>query len=180
MGALRATWTDDLIVVDSREQDPLFPSAERATLVTGDYSVTGYTETIAVERKSAADLFSSLGGPGGRNRKRLLRAFRRLSLMPWGAFVVEATPNGLFHTRQFGRITPAHAMGTLLRWSGVYRVPVWFADNHSVAAGLVKSYLRLAWEEVNRPRHDRPECPCGGGRIVEHDMRWAHEETLPR
>ena len=166
-------WTDDLIRVDTREITPLFPEATRATLATGDYSVVGYTSTIAVERKSANDLFSSLGGTGGRNRKRLLRAFRRLSLMPWGAFVVEATPAGLFQTRQYGAITPAHAIGTLLRWGGVYRVPVWFTDDHSTAAGIVKAYLRLAWEETVAPRHDKPACPCGGGKIVEHDSRWA-------
>ena len=177
--ASKVVWSDNLILVDTREQEPLFPDAGRATLTTGDYSVVGHTSTIAVERKSAADLFSSLGGPGGRNRKRLLRAFRRLSLMPWGAFVVEATPLGLVHTRQYGAITPAHAIGTLLRWSGVYRVPVFFTDDHSTAAGIVKVYLRLAWEESGARRHDRPVCPCGGGKIVEHDMRWAHEETLP-
>lgn len=170
-------WDDGLIVVDSREQLSYWPEARQVTLMTGDYSVAGYEGAIAVERKSANDLFSSLGGTAGANRKRLLRAFRRLSLMPFGAFVVESSIKGLYGVRRFGRITPAHAVGTLTRWSAVYRVPVIWADDRTTGKAMTKLHLRLAWEELQAKRHDPPVCPCGGGAIVPHDDRWVHEEV---
>lgn len=165
---MASKWNDSLIVVDTREQEPYWPLATRVTLATGDYSVAGYENSIAVERKSAADLFGSLGGKSGARRERLLRAIRRLSMMPWGAMVVESTPSGLFAARRYGRITPAHALGAVLRWSGRYRVPVYFCEGRVSAKSLVKTYLRLAWEESNAMKHDTPTCPCGGGAVVPH------------
>lgn len=166
-----AKWEDSLIVVDSREQEPYWTGAVRAALKTGDYSVAGYEDKIAIERKSPQDLLGSLGGKKGARRARLLREFRRLSLMPWGAFLVESTAGGLYTVPRFGRITPAHAIGTLLRWGGRYRVPVWFCAGRAEGKSICRSYLRLAWEELTNPRHDTPQCPCGGGMIVEHEPR---------
>jgi ERCC4-type nuclease len=56
------------IVVDTREQNPLQFTASAnvtgivtKTLPVGDYSLLGYEHNIAVERKSATDLFGTLG-----------------------------------------------------------------------------------------------------------------------
>lgn len=64
------------IVVDTREQTPyefatmvcdkadgggpLYVPTLRAGLPTGDYSLAGYEDMVAVERKSLADLFGTL------------------------------------------------------------------------------------------------------------------------
>ncbi len=51
-------------VIDTREQTPLTLSpllSMRATLTTGDYSVRGLENVIAIERKSLSDLVSCLG-----------------------------------------------------------------------------------------------------------------------
>ncbi len=43
------------IVIDSREQRPYqFPGAVVKTLPTGDYSIVGLTDRVAIERKSKA------------------------------------------------------------------------------------------------------------------------------
>jgi ERCC4-type nuclease len=51
------------ILIDTREQRPLdFGSqlTRRATLATGDYSVEGLADSVAIERKSLADLTVAL------------------------------------------------------------------------------------------------------------------------
>ena len=66
------------ILVDTREQRPWqFPHCfmtESATLATGDYSVKGLTDEVAIERKSLADLLACVG----RERDRFEREVHRL------------------------------------------------------------------------------------------------------
>ena len=51
-------------IVDTREQRPLNLAplrTEAGTLVTGDYSVKGLVEVVAIERKSLPDLLACIG-----------------------------------------------------------------------------------------------------------------------
>ena len=54
--------TPELIVaIDTREQKPYrFPRSEVKTLASGDYSVVGLEDRIAIERKTKEDAYSSL------------------------------------------------------------------------------------------------------------------------
>lgn len=65
------------IVVDTREQKPLWKECadvERGTLKTGDYSIKGFENKFAIERKSLSDLYGTLGGGNARFKKELERA----------------------------------------------------------------------------------------------------------
>ncbi|QDP57870.1 MAG: putative ERCC4 domain-containing protein [Prokaryotic dsDNA virus sp.] len=63
------------IVVDSREQKPLWKkNLIVKKLDVGDYSIEGYENKIAIERKSLSDLFGTLGGGHKRFKKELERA----------------------------------------------------------------------------------------------------------
>jgi DNA excision repair protein ERCC-4 len=67
-----------VVVFDSREQDPLIfqnLTSVRGTLYTGDYSILGLEELIAVERKTIPDLVSCCMGE---NRERFERELHRL------------------------------------------------------------------------------------------------------
>ncbi len=161
-------------MVDRREKLPLWEGCKTATLLTGDYTVDGYHGSIAVERKSLADLFGSLGGKGGVRRKRLLREFARLSLMRYGAVVIEGGYPDLFSFPHRGRISAPAVIGSILSWSAAYRVPVWMAGTRVGARNLIKTYLRLAFEAMEQGgehRHLRPICACGGGGFLEHAVR---------
>lgn len=92
-----------VVVVDTREQMPFdfvgiaadakqghAPIAVRTvvgTLKSGDYSIQGFEDRIAVERKSLADLFSTLTS----GRARFEREMERLAEMDFAAVVVEAS-----------------------------------------------------------------------------------------
>jgi ERCC4-type nuclease len=83
------------VVIDTREQRPFDFSAhpnwiggvERRGLATGDYSIVGMEDILALERKSLADLIFSLT----HNRTRFISACERLSEYHYRAIIVEAT-----------------------------------------------------------------------------------------
>lgn len=137
------------IIVDTREQKPLFetPPCQLVGIPTGDYSVVGYTASIAIERKSLSDLLGSVG----RGRERFREEFVRMSDIRYRAVVIEGSMKGLMRARRYGRVTPAHALGTIGSWAMEYGVPVFFCDDRSMAKWYVHTLLRLAYEKASRP-----------------------------
>ena len=117
---------------------------------TGDYSVSGYEDRIAVERKSIADLLGSLGGKKGERRKRFEAEFVRLSAFPRKAVVIEGSISSIYKAPRFGRITPSHAIGAMFSWEQKYGVPVHFVEGRAQARAVVKLILRQAWEAFQK------------------------------
>jgi hypothetical protein len=82
------------IIIDTREQAPFevtrFPNVEteRGTLATGDYSLPGFEDCVAIERKSLDDLIACLQGS---NRERFERELQRARHYNLFAVVVEAS-----------------------------------------------------------------------------------------
>jgi ERCC4-type nuclease len=85
-----------LVLVDTREQQPLALSTNhpnwiagerRATLLTGDYSIEGMEGLLALERKSLADLVDCTVNC----RERFLACCSRLAKFRWKAILVEAS-----------------------------------------------------------------------------------------
>ena len=66
---------DYVIVVDSREKRALRSEGViKSTLKTGDYSILGFENKIAIERKSPIDLFGTLTSSHKRFKAELVRA----------------------------------------------------------------------------------------------------------
>lgn len=84
-----------VVIVDTREQRPFDFSAHqnwigstvRGTLQTGDYSVEGMQDILALERKSLSDLVISLT----HGRERFVSACERLAGYQHSAIIVEAS-----------------------------------------------------------------------------------------
>lgn len=80
------------IIVDSRERKPFeftrFQdcTVERATLPAGDYSIPGFSDRVAVERKELDDLIGCLMGS---NRERFERELAKLQRYEVAAVVCE-------------------------------------------------------------------------------------------
>ncbi len=136
--------------IDSREQRPLnlHPlRVETATLATGDYTVRGLENHVAIERKSLDDLIACCG----RERARFDREIMRLQAYPVRAVVVESTWPALEMGGWRGQVTPAQATGSVLGWiaSGV---PFLFVGSHEAAGRVVAKILAIAarrrWREA--------------------------------
>ena len=119
-----------VFVIDSREQQPydLEPGVVRA-LPAGDYSVVGLENRIAIERKSKADAYRSLGY----DRMRFEREIERLAGYDYAAIVVESSLPEFRDPPTFSRMSPQTAVCSLLAWSVKYRIPVFFCGDRDHA-----------------------------------------------
>lgn len=136
---------DDLtILVDSREQRPLRfrnVKSERATLITGDYSVrcgdSDLRDTVAIERKSIPDLVSSLST----GRERFEREMSRLARIRWRFLVIEGELREIAAGTRFSNLTPAQIISPLLSWQMKYDLHVIPAISRAWAARIVELLL---------------------------------------
>jgi DNA excision repair protein ERCC-4 len=137
-------------LIDTREQNPLDVSPLQicpGTLATGDYSVVGLENFVAIERKSAEDMLACIG----RERERFDREIQRLLAFPIRAIVVEAGWQFFERGEWRGNVTPNAAIGSLLGWIAA-GVPIVMAYDHSRAGRFVSRILftaaRRRWREA--------------------------------
>jgi ERCC4-type nuclease len=125
-------------VIDIREQRPYrFARSTVAWLPTGDYSLQGHEDRIAIERKTKTDAYSSLG----HNRTRFQREWERLAQMDYAAVVIESTLPGFLSPPLFSRLNPSSAICTLLAWSVRYGVHVFFAGDRKHGNNVTRQLL---------------------------------------
>ncbi len=126
-----------MIIIDTREKDPWTfegypeaPQVRTGTLRSGDYSLEGFQASgVAVERKSAADLFGSMT----KGRLRLYNELRRLSGFGLAALVVEASETTLLRGSARTRINPGRMVRTLYEWAARFGVQLHFCDGRRLA-----------------------------------------------
>jgi ERCC4-type nuclease len=127
-----------MFVVDTREQKPyrLEPCEVRA-LPTGDYSVAGLEDHVAIERKSLDDLVGCLT----QDRERFKRELERGQAMDYFALVVEATLEDLARGRYKSEMSVKSAVQSVLALSVRFRLPVWFVHNRIHGCRVTESLL---------------------------------------
>lgn len=134
-----------IIVVDSREKKPYnFKDSVVFGLKTGDYSIVGLEDKIAIERKSKQDLFSSLCG---KNRERFKREIERLVKYDYGALIIESDLPDLLIPLKHTEMNPKAVVGSILSWSIFFNLHVFFASDRNHAKSTVYKLLRKYWEK---------------------------------
>ena len=141
-----------IIAIDTREQRPYeFPGAEVKTLPTGDYSIVGLEDRVAIERKSKADAYNSLG----QGRARFRRELERLAEIDYAAIVVEDSVPGFLCRPAHCKMNPRSAIGSLLAWSVRYRVPVYFAGDRVHGQALTYKLLQMYFKYRGEVRDEQ-------------------------
>jgi hypothetical protein len=97
---------------------------ERVNLDTADYTLDGCASRVAVERKSLADLFGTIG----KGRGRFIRELERLADYTFAAVVVEAEWSTVVNTPPMhSRLDPKTVYRSVLAWQQRFpRVHWWF------------------------------------------------------
>ncbi len=136
-----------VVIADTREQLVLRFSGgvmvERATLPTGDYSLRGFTDFVAIERKTIHDLVRCVGP----ERPRFMDCCRRLQAYELRAIVVEASLDDVL-AHAYGSAThPQSVIGTVLALHVDYAVPTIWAGNANNAANIVERMLVRVWRK---------------------------------
>lgn len=158
------------VVVDTREQMPYEFAAIHADaaqhrrlihvprevrcLSSGDYSIAGEFESrVAVERKSLADLFSTLG----QGRKRFTAELERLAAYDFAAVVVEATwEMVLGDPPPRSELNPKTIYRSVIAWQVRYpRVHWWMCPNRAFAEVTTYRILERFWKERENKKGEK-------------------------
>lgn len=136
------------ILIDSREQQPYAfeTESETARLPTGDYSLEGGKDLIAIERKSVDDLISCLTS----GRERFERELYRSRSLDYFALVIEASLSDLSNGRYRSEMLPKAAIQSLLAFSIRYGLPVFFVENRRYGARVTESLLLKYAREMEK------------------------------
>jgi hypothetical protein len=142
------------IVIDSREQCPFTFQHEKyagtiveaGSLDTGDYSLAGLVDRVAVERKSLPDLVSCLG----RERERFEREMQRAAALDTFTVVIEASWGELAGGQYRSQLNPHSACQSVLAFTARYRVPFLFAGSRAGAEYVTWGFLRQYLESARK------------------------------
>lgn len=144
-GREKARYTFDGLTSDAKEDHrPLMVPTAWQHLKSGDYSIQGLEERVAVERKSLADLYGSLGG----HRDRFEAEHWRLSLMDAAVVVIEASWREILTTPPpHSRLFPKTVWRTSIAWQLRYGVPWVPADTRRLGEIYTFRFLEKFWKE---------------------------------
>ena len=138
------------IIQDSREKRPVgFSEAVEvkvAALDAGDYSLAGFEDQVAVERKSLSDLIGSITS----GRDRFTRELARLRCYRFAAIVIEARWEDILMGTHGRAVHPNAVMGTLMSFSMKYGIHIVMAGDHQTGAELTERLLRCYARQVER------------------------------
>ena len=134
---------DFRIVIDSREQESYTFACEtvKAKLDAGDYSVVGFEQRVAVERKSLRDFVGTVI----HDFDRFARELAKLSAMDAACIVVEADLTAVLcglHHDALRAVAPQSLLGAATYIGIKYRVPVYWCGSRPAAVRFTDAYLR--------------------------------------
>jgi ERCC4-type nuclease len=137
------------VVIDSREQQGWsFPGDRfapvRRKLRTGDYSLLGFEDVIAIERKSLGDLVQTVIHDAIRFRKELVR----MSGFDVACIVVEADAADVWERRYDTEAEPAAVFGRLHGYFLDHGVPTFFWGRRQLCEPNVWRFLELAAKKL--------------------------------
>lgn len=138
-----------IVAIDNREQlsynfQGYDCTTQDATLVTGDYSIVGFEDKIAVERKSIDDLLGCLTSGRERFEKELARS-RALDRF---IVIVEASFEDLAKGMYRSAMKPHSACQSIIAWQIRYGTPFIFAGSRKAAEYYCHSFLAKYLYEI--------------------------------
>ena len=138
------------ILTDTREQAPFTfkdyeVEPETATLPVGDYSLPGFTDRVAIERKELNDLISCLMNG---NRERFEKELARGRAYDLFCVVVEAPLSDVSQGRYRSEMKPQAALQSIITFQVRYRIPFVWAGSREGAEYMTYSFLAKFLREI--------------------------------
>ncbi len=120
---------------DADEQNrPLLVSSVRLALPAGDYSVRGLETQVAIERKSLADLYGTIG----QGRDRFEAELHRLETCQFAAVAIEASwPEIVAGPPAHSQLPPKTVFCSILAWDQRFPHVHWWACGNRRLAEII-------------------------------------------
>ena len=155
------------IIQDTREQCGYdfakYPNVvcEAGTLDTGDYSLPGFTDRVAIERKTIDDLVGCLS----QGRERFEREMGRARNFEHFAVVIEASLPPIMAGRYRSLMKANSVLQSIAAFSIRYRVPFLFCGDRPGGELMTYSLLSKYAYEISR-RHERLTRAMNGNKDI--------------
>ncbi len=156
MRGIRATY-DPLkpetftIALDTREQLIAPISLDIPIVVKklpmGDFSVVGYENRIAIDRKQIGDFISCVTW----ERERFTRLLIAMKELSFAAVVVESTIADVRSRKYRADVTPSFVLGAAAKVTTKYGIPVFFCGSIESSTAYAVHLLRSWWRERGVP-----------------------------
>ncbi len=137
--------SDMVILVDSREQSPLFgPRLPKGMtlcvekLDCADYTIRGFSDKICVERKGMSDLLSFVTI----ERDKTIIKMQKMAKMEWAALVVEAKDNELYRPYLYSKVSPELVRQCLVSFSIRYGIHVFNGDRERCQRYVADHFIK--------------------------------------
>jgi hypothetical protein len=133
---------------------PLVVPVIVTTLAEGDYSIAGMEKWVAVERKSMADLFNTIG----QDRQRFERELHRLQSLRFAAIVVEADWGTIIHSPPVhSQLNPKIIFRSVIAWQQRFpNVHWWMLADRRFAEVATLRILERFWKGRQASRNSLP------------------------
>lgn len=124
---------DMVVIIDTREQKPLFvktPGLVKviSTLHDGDYSIKGFEDKFSIERKQVSDFFSYIG----KEREKTIKKLERLQCFDFAALVVESDLEDLLAPQIYTKLSANHVWGFTASINIKYGIHFFFNKNRNI------------------------------------------------
>ena len=149
--------SDYKIIIDTREQLPLWNKSTktqevlRKKLDTGDYSMEGYENKFAIERKNCGDLFGTLGKGHKRFKKEIERALKLdyFAIIIEGSHtsILEKTFDNAFRSKMKGYVINSILFTIHLK----YKIPIFYTNGRIETKHVIKDLMN-AYYKINKPK----------------------------
>jgi ERCC4-type nuclease len=143
---MRTSRFKPVIVIDSREQlDYSFTRAESVikALPAGDYSLQGFEDKVAIERKSLADFVSTVV----HGRERFEAELQKLVGYEHTWVIVEGSLEDILSGNYRSKINPGSLLGITTALMTDY-IPIIFAYNRACARALTEALLLRCYKRL--------------------------------
>ena len=140
----QAPWLFKGLEVDQKPETQLIVQYQKATLKTGDYSLEGFQDEFAIERKSLEDAFQTFG----RGRDRFERELERMSDLKFACVIVEADWTAVFlDPPKHSKLKPKTVSRSIIAWSQRYGVHFWLMPTRRMAEQAAYRMLSRWYED---------------------------------
>lgn len=149
-----------IILQDNREQAPYDfakygAAVEAVTLPAGDYSLPGFEDRAAIERKSINDLVGCLKG---KDRERFERELAKGRAYDLFCVVIEASLADISNGRYRSDMKPQAALQSIITFQVRYRMPFIWAGSREGAEYVTYSMLQKYLREIEERFKQASRC----------------------
>ncbi len=155
----QAPWSFGGLSASSKADETIVVRTSICHLKTGDYSIQGLEQLVAVERKSKADAYGTFGGGRGRFEAELAR----LNAMKFAAVVVEDDWRGLlYRPPRETKMRPWSVVQSILAWEQRYPNVHWHCmPSRELAQQVTFDILRRFWTDYAKLQQQSMEAVSG-------------------